>query len=515
MKNKILERHLLKISFLIVVVFVLAGANKTYASRVTTDERINLVPCVVAGVDKPSRCGKLSVFENRKTKKGRRIDLNIVVIPAQEANSAPDPVFALAGGPGQAAAQTVAPLFYRDLHEVNRRRDLVLIDQRGTGNSNPLNCPMNSIKDVISYIGGNYPAESWKTCRRELEKKADLRLYTTTIAMEDLNEARAALGYKQINLFGGSYGSRAALVYLRRHPESVRSVILRAPLPTDGKLPLFVSRDAQAALDKLFDDCAADSKCSQAYPNLRQDLNLLLSRLEAAPANVKTKDPRTGEEVELQITRNVFVANVFYMLFASELSRHLPVFIGNALRGNYTKFLTIELPIAVGLMSQVSTGMYHSILCSEDVPRVSKSEIERESRNTFLGSENALSSLQICKVWGRGKVSEEFYKPVVSNTPVLIISGEVDPTLPPRWGESIARFLPNSRHIIIPGVAHGPSFPGCVQNLVAQFINDASGAALDLKCVKSIRRPEFTLPPPKSGAADKGQSRIIIKGRFK
>ena len=496
-----MKRKLLNVLLSLAAFYISASAGNSSAALI--GEKINLAPCAVPGVDKPARCGKLPVFENRKTKKGRRIELNIVVFPAQEkANQASDPVFAIAGGPGQGAASpAVAPVFFRELAPINKNRDIVLIDQRGTGNSNPLDCRMDSLKEAISYIGGDYPVEKWKECRRELEKKADLRFYTTSVAMDDLDEARQALGYGQINLFGASYGSRAALVYLRQYPKSVRSVILRAPFPTDGKLPLYAPRDAQAALDKLFGDCAADRKCSQAYPNLRQNLNSLFARLENAPVSVKAKDPRTGEEIELQITRDVFAAGAFYMLFTSDLSRHLPLVINNALRGNYATFLSVAVPVAVGLMSQVSTGMYHSVLCSEDVPRIEQSEIERASKNTFLGSKNTLNSRRICKAWARGKVSDEFFQPVASNSPVLIVSGEVDPTLPPRWGASIATSLPNSRHIIIPGIAHGPSFPGCVQDLVALFVAEGTGAALDLSCVQTIRRPDFTVPPPQTAPA--------------
>ncbi|HEX8636937.1 MAG TPA: alpha/beta hydrolase, partial [Pyrinomonadaceae bacterium] len=219
-----MKNYLLKILLMLVMCAVCSNAQDSFAA---TNSKINLAPCLVSGVDKPARCGKLSVFENRKTKKGRRIDLNVVVFPAQGENPARDPVFGIAGGPGQGAAQLVAPVFFRELAPVNRERDIVLVDQRGTGNSNPLNCPINSLKEAINYIGGDYPVENWKACRLELEKKADLRFYTTSIAMDDLDEVRESLGYEKINLFGVSYGTRAALAYLRQHPASVRSVILR------------------------------------------------------------------------------------------------------------------------------------------------------------------------------------------------------------------------------------------------------------------------------------------------
>ncbi|HEX8637928.1 MAG TPA: alpha/beta hydrolase, partial [Pyrinomonadaceae bacterium] len=248
------------------------------------------------------------------------------------------------------------------------------------------------------------------------------------------------------------------------------------------------------------------AKCSQAYPNLRENLNLLFARLEAAPTNVKTKDPRSGLEVELRITRDVFAAGIFYMLYTSDFSRHIPLVVGNAVRGNYRTFLAVAVPLSSALMSQVSLGMYHSVVCAEDVPRIKQSEIERESRNTFLGGKNIRNSIGICKAWVRGRVPAGFFKPVTSKSPVLIISGDVDPVVPPRWGANIARTLPNSRHITIPGVAHGPSFPGCVQDLVTRFVNEASGADLDLTCVNAIRRSDFTLPPPTAPAQSPANS---------
>jgi pimeloyl-ACP methyl ester carboxylesterase len=260
----------------IVCMFGCARAEPTAIDR--------LHPC--SGDDGPTDayCGTLTVSENRQSKQGRTIDLRIVVLPALSRDAKPDPVFFLAGGPGQGAAQMA-----RGLREIFRRvqseRDIVLVDQRGTGKSNPLNCTSDS--DTLKDI--NEPdqtgLERLRKCMQEYD--ADLTMYTTQIAMDDLDEVRTHLGYDKINLYGGSYGTRAALVYLRQHEANVRSMVIDGVAPPDMRLPLFFARDAQRALDLLIADCEKDEPCRARYPQLGQRVRALLQRLETEP--VKTR----------------------------------------------------------------------------------------------------------------------------------------------------------------------------------------------------------------------------------
>ena len=236
-----------------------ALASCSRASQPTAVDRLQ--PCASDRGPTDAYCGTLSVYENPMARTGRRINLNIVLLPSLASDVRPDPVVFLAGGPGQGAAQMA-----RDVRSIFRRvlreRDVVLVDQRGTGKSNPLNCTSenNSLRELTE--SEDVALERLRRCFEGLD--ADVRLYTTTIAMDDLDEVRAHLGYDRINLYGGSYGTRAALVYLRRHGDRVRSVILDGVSPPDMRIPLFAARDAQRSLDKLLADCELDDQCRSA-----------------------------------------------------------------------------------------------------------------------------------------------------------------------------------------------------------------------------------------------------------
>src|SRR5688572_22596069 len=263
-------------------------------------------------------CGTFKVFENRDTKQGRQLDLNIVVLPALSSDPKPDPFFFLAGGPGQGAAQMAKPL--RELfRQILTDRDIVLVDQRGTGKSNPLNCidPDESLKVL------NEPEEAGierlKKCMTGYD--ADLRLYTTPIAMDDLDDVRAYLGYDKINVYGGSYGTRAALVYMRQHGDRVRTAVLDGVAPTNMRLPLFFPRDVQRAFDRLIADCEADAACNARYPNLGARARALIERLEKNPPLAAVIHPRTGERGEVRMTAflltNIVTATLYQPLSAS------------------------------------------------------------------------------------------------------------------------------------------------------------------------------------------------------
>jgi len=250
-----------------------------------------LHPCGTSEGPTDALCGVLEVYENRATRSGRRISLNIVALPSLAPESAPDPLFFLAGGPGQAAAQMAAEV--REIFRpVLRQRDIILVDQRGTGKSHPLDCrsTSNSLQELTESDAQSLAR--LKGCLAGYD--ADVRLYTTPIAMDDLDEVRAWLGYERINLYGGSYGTRAALVYVRQHGGHVRSIVLDGVAPTDMRIPLFAARDAERALDKLLADCEADASCRRAQPGLAARVRALLQRLTDNPARVEVMHPRTG-----------------------------------------------------------------------------------------------------------------------------------------------------------------------------------------------------------------------------
>lgn len=448
--------------------------------------RLPLKPCRAPGTNEEALCGIREVYEDRQTRRGRKIPLNVMVLPAQSPVPAADPLFPLTGGPGQAATAQFAGWFA----DVRRERDVVLVDQRGTGGSNRLNCEFPDMGEIIhAFIAGNFPLERIKQCRAQLEQQADLRFYTTPIAVDDLDEVRGWLGYERINLYGGSYGTRPALEYLRRYPSRVRTVTLRAVFPQFTRSPLYGARDTEQSLNRLFDDCAKEADCAKAFPNLRDDLKTLLKRLAASPAKINVPDPKSGNTIQLTITRDFFAGAVRRALYDSNLQRAIPAAIRSAVAGDFS-ILTPFVGQALGSFGSLSVGMALCVTCSEDVSQVNPGELAREAQGTMITAEMAQSLIDVCAVWPRGKIPADYARPIKSNVPVLIFSGALDPVTPPVWGAEVAKHLPNSLHIVMDGIAHAP-FPGCASNLMTRFISTGETKGLDTGCVEGLRRPPF------------------------
>jgi pimeloyl-ACP methyl ester carboxylesterase len=456
-----------------------------------------LRPCASADGPTDAYCGTLTVFEDRARQTGRRIGLWIVVLPALRP-VAPDPLVFLAGGPGQSAAQ-LARQIRTAFRTVQRTRDIVLVDQRGTGKSNPLNCrsDANSLREMTGPIESDL--QRLKRCLGGYD--ADVRLYTTTMAMDDLDDVRAHLGYDRINLYGGSYGTRAALVYLRRHGEHVRTMILDGVAPMDMRLPTFTARDAQRALDKLLADCDADARCARAFPELRARLRALLRRLEQSPPTVRIVHPRTGIAEKVRVEARVVASLLFSALYSPLIASIVPALVDDAERNEFQSLFALGLA-GEGTDDNMSVGMQLSVLCSEDAWRVTPAELQQATAGTIFGSHLLDSQLEACEMWPRGVVEASYYEPVVSDVPALVLSGDLDPVTPPTWGEAAVKTLRNGRHITVPGTGHGVLGTACGQKLIHAFIERASATSLDASCVRSIRRPPFFVTPagPDPGA---------------
>jgi pimeloyl-ACP methyl ester carboxylesterase len=467
--------------FALASALILTGCQRTPQSALD-----RLHPCKIEEGPTEAFCGTYNVFEDRSAKSGRQIALKIVVAPALKRNPQPDPLFILEGGPGAGAATLatyVLPMFRR----FQLDRDIVLIDQRGTGDSNPLNCePDDRNEEDFSKID-DYPVERLRTCLAGL--KADERFYTTSIAMDDIDEVRQYLGYGQINLWGGSYGTRAALVYLKRHEDSVRSVVLDAVAPPDMRLPLFMARDGQRALDLMIDDCARDAACGKQFPHLRESVTTMFAHAAAKP-HITFTHPRTGKSVQITVSQRLVAFIIFSALYDPTVTSLLPQIITDAAAGNYQGLLALAFSsdLPKGAMSE---GMFLSVVCAEDMPRIHPDEIAREAKGRFLGTTFFDTKMKPCEFWPKGTVADEFYEPVVSAKPVLIFSGADDPITPPSWGDHVAQYLKNSKHFVLPGAGHGSTPRGCVPELIGKFLDQASVANLDPACLQSQHRPPF------------------------
>ncbi|MBS1820002.1 MAG: alpha/beta hydrolase [Acidobacteria bacterium] len=470
------------IGLLLAISAVACGSGATSA----TDR---LHPCRIDEGPPDAFCGAYRVFEDRGARTGRTIDLKIVVAPALRRDPRPDPIFVFEGGPGGGAATLATqriPMFRR----FQTDRDIVLIDQRGTGGSNPLDCDQDDKPDDDPGLIDEHTVDRFRTCLQTLQ--ADATRYTTSIAMDDIDDVRRFLGYDAINLWGGSYGTRAALVYLQRHEASVRAVVLDGVVPTDMRIPLYMARDGQRALDRMLDDCEKDTVgCASAYPGLRASTDALWAQLASKP-RVTLPHPRTGAPLTITVSQQFAATVVLQALYTPEVSALLPRLLTDASRGDYKGLVALafanDLP-----RGAISQGLFLSVVCAEDLPRIGAEDIARETAGRFIGRTLFETQVKPCEFWPRGLVDAEFYEPVRSPAPVLIFSGENDPVTPPVWGEHVHATLPNSRHIVVPGSGHITLMRGCVRQLVGRFFDAARVDAIDPACVNGLSRlPFFT-----------------------
>ena len=478
----------------LVCVLLLAACTQSAAAP---RRRISLSPCRLKNTGLPAQCGTLKVPEDRAHPEKRQIDLRIAVVPSLARTPAEDPLFLLAGGPGQAATEVMGPLLGA-LERVHRTRDMVLVDQRGTGSSRPLRCDLSKPNAPLSErLRSDVIAEAkFRSCLDEYD--ADPRFYTTSIAMQDLDEVRAALGYDKVNLWGGSYGTRASLIYLREHGEHVRSAILDGVAPPVQRLPVTFAPDAQRALELLFDHCAAERSCNGAFPELRKRFEVFLDGLSKKPARTRVSDPVTGVPAEVEISRDVFAAGLRGVLYQQDFASLAPLIIDRATQNDFAPFVAATVGLDQGFSRTMSLGMMFSVLCAEDVPGTTVQEVEDAAKGSFLGPRVGREFLKICAIWPAGNAPPR--AAVQSDKPVLLLSGELDPVTPPRWAEEARKTLPNSAHFVVPGVGHGATAEGCVPQLIEKFIDGASPASLDPSCLKPLRRPPFFVsfagPPP-------------------
>jgi pimeloyl-ACP methyl ester carboxylesterase len=469
-------------------------AQRTRPVAQSAATRFALRPCHVPGIDDEVRCGKYEVYENRTTQSGRRIGLNIVLLPALSATPAHDPVFWLHGGPGAAATQTVSAAKAGFLANLRPNRDLVFVDQRGTGESNPLTCDLgDDPANLQQYFGELFPVDKVRQCREKLEKVANLSLYTTPIAMDDLDEVRAALGYDRINVVAGSYGTIAALVYMRQHQDHLRSVFMAGVANTDVKQPLPFAAGAQHAMDLLYTDCAADKECSVAFPNLEREFKTVLARFDQGPVTATLVDLASKQEQSISITRSNFVERLRFLLYTATYASFVPLIVHKAFENDYLPFEALAVRFNLG--SILARGMYMTVTCSEGVPFITEADIIKQTSHTFVGDRRVRVHIAACKEWPHGDVPRSFIDPVQSSTPVLMMSGDLDGSTPPWMGEKALKTLPNGVQVSIRYLGHQVDSP-CIWNILADFVAKGSAKELDTSCTKEIRRPPFVKELP-------------------
>jgi pimeloyl-ACP methyl ester carboxylesterase len=469
-----------------------------------------LAECRVSGIRNSVLCGVVPRPLDPAHPEGVMIDVHYVVVPAMARRKLPDPVFVFAGGPGQSAigiAPSTLPLFGR----LNNRRDIVFIDQRGTGRSAPLACDDPTHESLAEQADPNRPFARMMECKAALMKlphartPSDLGLFTTTIAMQDFDAVRRQLGAERINLVGVSYGTRAALEYMRQFPAAVRRSVLDAVAPPDMALPDSFSTDGQAAWDALLRSCELEVACHRRHPTLRRDWAALLDSL---PKPVTVAHPMTGTPEHFQLTREMVLGAVRGALYSPAVAAALPVAITESARGRFDGLVGLGALLASRKSLQPALGMHFSVVCAEDVPRLaevgrppsagSDGTLPHNPPGGDFRTEQAEMYLKVCTHWPRGDVPAAFYRVPPSTVPTLLLSGGIDPVTPPRHGQRVANALgPSARHVVVPHAGHGVMAIGCARDVIYRFIDaddDREATRVDASCLAGIPRPPAFTP---------------------
>lgn len=452
---------------------------------------IELAECRLPRLASAAQCGKVSVPEDRSKPDGRKLDIHVAILPANTLTPEPDPLVMLAGGPGQSAS-ALAPFAAR-LNEVRRKRDVILVDQRGTGRSAPLECEAYSPAAMREATFELDPKPRAKRCADELAQRGvDVTQYTTAAFIDDLEAIRTALGVPRWNLWGGSYGSRAALEYLRNHPDRVRSMILDGVAPPSMAISLDVWTQRERALDALFERCRATPACAKALPDPGATLDAVARDLGAPGREVAYIDPATGRVERVPGSADGAVALLQPLLYGPETTAMIPALIERARGGDFGALAAAATAFTADLAEQMNTALHYSVTCAEDVPRIVAAERDRALEG-MRSKRLALAAIGVCEVWPRGSAPADAATPVVSPIPALLFSGGLDPVTPPARAEEAAKTLANHKHIVAPGYGHIVSPHACGPRLVASFVDTGGFAKLDADCVKRL---ETSVPPP-------------------
>lgn len=470
-----------------------AGLAAFYSGAGAADPiaALPLQECRIADNSASARCGWMTRPENPDQPGGAQVKLRVVVIPSLRLRAEPDPLVVLAGGPGQGANDfytAIGAAFGR----IRRNRDIVLIDQRGTGQSHRLDCELPD-ETQFADVQPEQLQEQARACLGAMS--GDPRFYTTSIAVRDLEAIRAALGYPSLNLYSVSYGTRVAQHYVRRYPSRVRTAILDGAVPVDLALGPDAALQAQQALDTLFERCGADAECDKAFPQSRMQFDALRGRLRSERIQTRIPDPVDAHMTATRFGVGELSAAVRLLTYTDETAALLPLLIHEAQTLQQPQGLVAQyLMIKRNTDAQIAYGMHFSVVCSEDAPRWAQENVGAAALSaTFMGQDFMTGMKAICDAWPRGPVDADFNAPFASDVPALMLSGSNDPVTPQSYGERALRNFKHGKHLVLAGQGHGQLANGCMPRVIADFIDQGSTANLDVKCLTAISAAPFML----------------------
>ena len=430
--------------------------------------------CTPAATAVAARCGVVYVPENHARPRGRKIGLNVLVLPATDGVHRKVAQYDLEGGPGFAATDFVE--FYAGDGAIYRKsRDIVLVDMRGTGASNPLRCASIEERERRQPVELMYSPEDVAECAQQSQVASDPRQYTTPAASRDIEAVRRALGYEQFDLNAISYGTTLALQYIADHPSRVHAAVLMGTVPASRTPPRFHAAAAQAAFERLATDCAADPACQRSFGDLRELLRAAIAR---AP------DSAVPPPVFLEKLRN--------FMYAPASRVRVPLLLSRAARGDFADFTR------AGPGSRTfADGLYLSITCSESFDRMDVAGAIAAARATSFGAYRLERQAEACRHWPGIKAAPPA-REKRSAVPVLFIAGELDPVSPAEWAQEAAANFSNATLVRVPHGAHVldglTGLDTCLDAAAIRFLDQGSADGVDVSCFANM------LPPPFEGA---------------
>jgi len=461
---------------------VLAGAVSANGQETANSiKKIDLSPCFIDGVRERVGCATLDLPLNYDEPTGAKIPVHVAVVPATSADPANDPFVIFAGGPGQASSE-MGGFVNLAFTDVKRERDIVLIDQRGTGKSHGLRCQTESIEDVTIELKA--VAER---CRAE-HSDVDVRQFTLENIMRDTDAILSALDYDQVNLWGGSYGTKSVSLFLKRYPERVRSIIVDGVLPPDASLFASAPSSAERALTKLAEDCKAQPSCHAAFPHFKQQVNDLVERAVNGDLRFKGIDPISGKFMEFDLEFEIVVESLRSVMYSAEGTTVLPYVVNEAHTGNLVPMLTSLLHSSAA-PSTMYLGATMSLLCGEDVANIDAASAAAAGEGSFARDSYYRIWSDYCSGWDYMEpTTVDFFAPAEGPVPALILSGDLDPVTPPALGAHWAEGFPNGRHIVVSGTGHNTSYAACMPELLGEFLESLDADALDTSCLDHLER---------------------------
>ncbi len=452
---------------------------------------LELEPCrISAGPAFPSmkaQCGTLERPENPDDPESASIELKVAVVPALNLEPEPDPVVVLAGGPGQGAIQFYT--FYSHAFEpLRRNRDILLVDQRGTGASARMDC---EVDDMLHADEASIEEmrELTRECLENLPH--DPRFFTTSVAVRDLEAVREALGYPAVNLYGVSYGTRVAQHFARRYPASTRTIVLDGVVPPGLPLGPDIAIEAQRALDNIFARCEADESCAERFPDIAGTFAELKARLIAGSVNVSVPNPTTGAIESFRFGRDELAAGIRLLAYDPNSIAMIPLLVSEAHAGNYEPIAAQYLMTMMSLSDAISLGMHNSIMCTEDAPWYDEVNIDRgRLEATYMGVVQVDALEAICEEWPAGPIDDDFRELLSTDIPTLLLSGDADPITPPSYADLAARNLMRAWLLTGEQQGHGQLGVGCMPRIIDRFVTNGELAEGDADCYESA----FVMP---------------------